>query len=143
MRILAILDHPPGAFFASVFGDGPTIAADRFRASGSDLIARGIIDVPELASPIHPDTLTDIELDSLDQLRFDNPRHAADQARELAFLAGSEGRQGDASACAARFGARRSVRPSNGTQRTPLCVGRSATHRKGRSWLIAGYVLRQ
>ncbi len=104
MDVLAALDHPPGPFFASIFGDGPTTAGDRFRAEGSDLIARGIVDLPELASPTLPDTLSDVELDALDRLRFDDPKHAADQARGLAFLAASEGRQGDASACAGRWG---------------------------------------
>ncbi len=103
--ILRFLDYPVSVFFAEAFDDEPQSAGDRFRAQGAALLAKGYGGkLPDLALPTRPDVLTVDELDALDRLRFDDPKHAANQARELTFLAASEGRQNDASACAGRWG---------------------------------------
>ncbi len=102
--VLVVLQQPPGPFFASVFGDGPTTAGDRFLSEGADLLSRLDLDLPELATPERPDVLVADELERIDAARFEDPRRAIKLARDAAFRAASEGRRGDAAACIARMG---------------------------------------
>ena len=102
--VVAALGIQPGVFFCDAFGSKVPSAAERFEAKGSQLMARGVADLPKLSEDRSPDRLTDDELAALTEARLRDASDGAGAAAAVAEEAALNGRTGDAAAATARRG---------------------------------------